>query len=308
MYDLIIIGGGAAAASAAVYALGKQLDFLVIYEELGKAGHTQRLGGEVGEEFLPGAEAVRLFERQVVTHAGRTQRDRVTEVTKTAGVFHVTTRHHGVHKSRALIVATGAIPIALDVPGSSALLGYGLGYSIATHAHILAGKRVAVIGTSVRALRGVIELSRTAALIYLVAPDAAGLTTPLAGAIRERPKVTILEGYEVQEVVGKYNVEELVVARDGHLRRLLVDAAFVDLGLMPNSGMARRIVQTDIDGFIWVDDRNATTLPGLFAAGDVTTAFGEQILIAIGEGARAALSAYDYLLPQLPVYDLRPVD
>ena len=68
------------------------------------------------------------------------------------------------------------------------------------------------------------------------------------------------------------------------------------LGLLPNSVMVRQIVQTDRDGFIWVDDRNATTLPGLFAAGDVTTAFGEQILIAIGEGARAALSAYDYLL------------
>jgi thioredoxin reductase len=308
MYDLIIIGGGAAAASAAVYALGKQLDFLVIYEELGKAGRTQRLDGEIGEEFLPGADAIRLFERQVVTHAGRTLRDRVTEVAKVAGDFHVTTRHHGVHESRALIVATGATPIALDVPGAKALLGYGLGYSITTHAHILAGKSVAVIGTTVRALRGVIELSRTAAQIYLVAPDATGLETPLAGAIRQRPKVTILDGYEVQEIVGRSGVEQLVVARDGQVRHLLVDAAFVDLRLMPNSGVVRQIVQTDIDGFIWVDDRNATTLPGLFAAGDVTTAFGEQILIAIGEGARAALSAYDYLLPQLPIYDLRPVD
>jgi thioredoxin reductase (NADPH) len=81
-----------------------------------------------------------------------------------------------------------------------------------------------------------------------------------------------------------------------------VDAAFVDLGLAPNSTMVRRIVQTDLDGFIWVDDRNTTTQPGLFAAGDATTAFGEQVLIAIGEGARAALSAYDYLLtrPRTP--------
>src|SRR5262245_21664850 len=243
MYDLIIIGGGAAAASAAVYALGKQLDFLVIYDELGKAGRTQRLDGELGEEFLPGAEAVRLFERQVVSHAGRTQRDRVAEVTKEAGVFHVTTHRHGVHESRAVIVATGATPIALDVPGAKALLGQGLGYSIATHAHILAGKSVVVIGTTVRTLRGVIELSRTAAQIYLVAPDAAGVETPLAHAIRQCPHIEILEGYEVQQVVGGSNVAEVVVACDGHVRRLRVDAAFVDLGLTPNSQVVRRIVQ-----------------------------------------------------------------
>src|SRR5262249_7357748 len=105
---------------------------------------------------------------------------------------------------------------------------------------------------------------------------------------------------QVQQVVGTANVEELVVAHEETIRRLRVDAAFVDLGLAPNSLMVRRIVQTDLDGFIWVDDRNATTLPGLLAAGDVTTAFGEQVLIAIGEGARAALSAYDYLLANAP--------
>jgi alkyl hydroperoxide reductase subunit AhpF len=126
------------------------------------------------------------------------------------------------------------------------------------------------------------------------------MTTPLAQALRTRPNVEALAGYQVQQVVGVTNVQELVVARDDEIRRLRIDAAFVDLGLVPNSMMVRSIVQTDLDGFIWVDDRNATTQPGLFAAGDVTTAFGEQVLIAIGEGARAALSAYDYLLARSP--------
>ena len=98
-----------------------------------------------------------------------------------------------------------------------------------------------------------------------------------------------------------------MLEREGQTLRLPVDAAFVDLGLAPNSAMARRIAQTDMDGFIWVDDRNATTQPGLFAAGDVTTAFGEQVLIAIGAGARAALSAYDYLLAQTVTRERRVV-
>ena len=308
MHDLIIIGGGAAGLSAAMYALGKQLDFLLIYDTLGKAGTPQQLIGQVEEEYLAGAKAVGLFQRHVTMQANRVLHDHVTRATKETGVFHVETERHGVRESAAVIVATGATPIALDVPGARKLFGQGLGYSVTTHAHILAGRNVAVIGTTVRALRGVHELARTAAQIYLVAPDSTGLETPLARALRRLPNVTVVEGYEVTEVVGMSNVEQVIVAREGQTRRLVVDAAFVDLGLVPNSGMVRRIAQTDADGFIWVDDRNATTCPGLFAAGDVTTAFGEQVLIAIGEGARAALSAYDYLLPQLPVYDMRPMD
>jgi thioredoxin reductase len=303
MYDLIIIGGGAAGLSAAMYALGKQLNFVAIYEDIGgKAGTRQQLSGQVEEEYLAGTEAVSLFERRIAAQAGRTLRDRVTDVAKTGGVFSVTTQHNGTLASAAVIVATGASPTRLDVPGARELLGYGLGYSATTHAHLLAGKTAAVIGTTVRALRGAAELSRTAAHVYLIAPDATGATTPLAQALYKRPNVEVLVGYEVLEVVGATNIEELVVVREDITRRLRVDAAFVDLGLAPNSTMVRRIVQTDLDGFIWVDDRNTTTQPGLFAAGDATTAFGEQVLIAIGEGARAALSAYDYLLtrPRTP--------
>jgi thioredoxin reductase (NADPH) len=308
MRDLIIIGGGAAGLSAATYALGKQLDFLLIYETLGKAGTTQHLANLAEEEELAGAEAVRLFERHITSKADHTLRDQVTEVAKVSGVFHVTTRHHGVQQSRTVIVATGATPNALEVPGAWALLNQGLGYSITTHAQLLQGRNVAVIGTTVRALRGIHELARTAAQIYLVAPDRIGLETPLACALQRLPNVTMLDGYEVIEVGGATNVEQVIVTREGQTRHLWVEAAFVDLGLTPNSGAVRRIVQTDLDGFIWVDNRNATTCPGLFAAGDVTTAFGEQLLIAIGDGARAALSAYNELLPQLPLYELRARD
>ena len=167
---------------------------------------------------------------------------------------------------------------------------------------------MAVIGTTLRALRGVAELARTAERVYLVAPDATGMQMPLAYALRRRENVEILEGYQVTEVVGTSNIEQIVATRDGQTRRLSVDAAFVDLGLRANSGIVRRIARTDPDGFILVDDRNATTTPGLFAAGDVTSAFGEQIMIAIGDGARAALSAYDYLLAMQPVPLAVPMD
>ena len=301
MHDLIIIGGGAAALSAAVYALGKQLDVVMIYENLGgKAGTRQQLRGQVGEEYLAGTEAARALQRQVEAQPDRIVHDRVSEVAKTNGAFKVTTEHHGTLESSAVIVATGAAPIPLDVPGAHEMLGQGLGYSASTHAHMLAGKNVAVIGTSVRALRGAAELARTAAHVYVVAPDTGALETPVASALRERANVEMLGGYRVKAIHGPFNVESIVVEHGDEHRWLRVDAAFVDLGLTPNSGSVRQIAQTDDEGFIVIDHRNATTTPGLFAAGDVTTAFGEQILIAIGDGARAALSAYDYLLAQAP--------
>jgi thioredoxin reductase len=297
MYDMIIIGGGPAGLSAAIFALGKQLDFLMICDELsGKSGWRQQLVGQVAEEYLAGDEAVRLFARRIKDCGGRVLRDRVAEVTRTADSFQVETTNHVMLQSRTVIVATGVTPLALDVPGARELLGQGLGYSIVTHNRLLTGKTAAVVGTTVRALRGVTELAPIAKQIYVIAPDTASLATPLARALRYRPNVEVLAGYTVKEIAGPFNVEELVVEHEGQIRRLSVDAAFVDLGLVPNSAMVRRIVQTDYDGFIWVDDRNGTSQNGVFAAGDVTTAFGEQVLIAIGEGARAALSAYDYVL------------
>ncbi len=297
MHDLVIIGGGAAGLSAALYALGKGLDAVTIYEDVGgKAGTQQQLAGQAGEEYLAGAEAVQLFERRVTSHAGAVLRDRVIDLHKHNGVFQIETQHHGALEARAVLIATGATPLKLDVPGAKALLDHGIGYSITTHSQLLAGKRVVVVGTTMRALRGVVELARVAEQVYLIAPDATGMTNPLARSLRRFANVSVLVGYQVVEIAGSIGVEQVAVEQDGERSWLQVDATFADLGLLPNSGIVRKLARVNIDGFIMVDDRNATTQMGLFAAGDVTTAFAEQVLIAIGDGARAAASAYDYIL------------
>jgi thioredoxin reductase len=300
MHDLVIIGGGAAGLSAALYALGKGLDAVTIYEDVGgKAGMQQQLAGQPGEEYLAGVEAVQLFERRVTSRAGAVLRDRVIELRKLQGIFSIETHHHGVLEARTVLVATGATPLKLEAPGAKALLDHGIGYSITTHSQLLAGKRVAVIGSTQRALRGVVELARAAKQIYVIVPDATGMTSPLARSLRRFANVSLLIGYQLVEVVGTTGVEQIAVEHEGERSWLQVDAAFADLGLLPNSGLVRQIARVNIDGFIMVDDRNATTQPGLFAAGDVTTAFAEQVLIAIGDGARAAASAYDYILSQI---------
>jgi thioredoxin reductase len=309
MYDMIILGGGAAGLAAAAYAHNKQRNVLIIAEEIGgKAGTQQQLHDQVGEEELLGAEAVQLLARRVSARAGAVLRDRVTNVAKAHGIFQVDTQHHGRQESQVVLVATGASPLLLDVPGARQLVNHGVGYSVTTHAQLLAGKTAAVIGSSDRALRGVIELANIGAQVYLITPDATGMTTPLAHALRHIPGVTIFERYQVKQIDGASSVEAIVIAQDGEESVLQVDAVFADLGLLPNSGVVRRIVQVDPDGFIWIDDQHMTSLPGLFAAGDVSTALAEHILIAIGDGTRAAVSAYGYLLTHPALVEAEAAD
>jgi thioredoxin reductase len=302
MYDLIIVGGGPAALSAATYAQGKQLKALVICETLGgKAGSRQQLVGQLGDEYLPGAEAVQAFERRIL-QSDQLLHDRVTTVKKAGELFSVTTEQHGVYESVAVLIATGATPIELYAPGAQEFLGHGLGYSATTHAQLLAGKTVVIIGNTLRALRGAAEVAPTAAQIFLVVPDATLLSSSLAQTLQRHPHVRIFAGAQVRGIGGGFNVEEVVIEHDRQIVRLPADAAFVDLGLYAKTGMVRALLDLAPGQFIPIDERNATSVPGLFAAGDVTTAFGEQTLIAIGEGARAALSAYDYILERTALH------
>jgi len=105
-----------------------------------------------------------------------------------------------------------------------------------------------------RALRGVVELARVAEQVYLIAPDAAGMTNPLARSLHRFANVSVLVGYQVVEIVGATGVEQVVVEHDGERSWLQVDAAFADLGLLPNSGVVRQLARVNIDGFIMVDD------------------------------------------------------
>jgi thioredoxin reductase len=297
MHDLIIIGGGAAGMAAAAYAVGKGLNIQVIADWAGgKAGQRQYLRGEQQEELLIGYEAVQQFERLVVTHPQRMLRDSVKRIEKANNLFNVHTVNHGVQSARAVIIATGAAPVPLEVPGATHLVGQGLGYSITTHAHLVTNKTVVIIGSTLRALRGANEIAQRSLAISLIATNPADLNTPLAWALRRWPNIELIANATVIEILGDTNVEGIVIMHNGQQRTLPCDAVFCDLGLVPNTGFVWQTVQVDTGGFIRVDDQNATNVPGIFAAGDVTTSFGEQVLIAIGDGARAALSAYDYLL------------
>lgn len=297
MRDHIIIGGGPAALAAAVYTLGKGLDTLLVFEDLGgQVGVRQRFTGQLSDEYLAGEEAVRMLQRRIIKQSDRSLNDRALGVSVGDGFFLVETQRHGTLSTATLLIATGAAPVLLNVPGAKELLGYGLGYSITTHAHLLKGRRVGVIGATARALRGTLELARVASAVQLMLPAHTSPPVDLLATLVRLPNVTVLSACLIRAIVGTGTVEHVVVEQEGQAAFVRVDAVFADLGLLPNSGVVRHLVQTDPDGFILVDNRQATSCPGIFAAGDVAATPVEQMLIAIGDGARAAAAAYDYLL------------
>lgn len=298
MYDLIVIGGGPAGITAAAIAINQRLETLIIAERWGgQMTYEMHLEDMGGQEVITGEALLDAFRRQLEYLEFARHFDRVTKVTPEEGSFLVETKDGDQFQSRALIIATGAKPQRLNVPGEERLAGRGLSYSAATHAGLFLGKDVAVVGNGRRAQWAAASLARKAHCVYLLAPDPL-VTTPLASRLRRMDNITLVEGATVQEVLGDQFVEGLRVRMpDGSEQEIPVKGVFVKLARVPNSQLVRGWVDCDEQGHIIVDVHCATSWPGVFAAGDVTLV-SEQVLVHIGEGAKAALSAYHYLLMQ----------
>ena len=161
-------------------------------------------------------------------------------------------------------------------------------------------KSVIVVGDEELALRSVGELSTIASQVTMVVNNDKMLNTPLGQKLQRAVNVRIIKNREIVEVRGDDSARELVLKdKNGETDELMADGMFVEKALTPNVGMVRYLVELDPQGRIVVDSACRTSVPGLFAAGDVTNSYAEQVLIAVGEGAKAALSAYEYLLPML---------
>jgi thioredoxin reductase len=186
------------------------------------------------------------------------------------------------------------------VPGEREYLSKGLCYSAISYAPLFIDKKTVVIGGGELALRSTAELATVAEHVHLVGPRDDILETPLGKKVKASPNVTVLEGYEVTRVLGNGYAERVVVRDpEGNETDIPADGTFIEKALIPNTKMVTDLVETNEDGFIIVDCYGQTNVPGIFAAGDVTHILAEQVLVAVGEGVKAALGAYDYLLPTL---------
>lgn len=301
MYDLIIIGGGPAGLTAAIYAIRKRLNVLLLTKDFGgKTNFRLALPWIQEYQVVRGLEVVNKFRSELEYLDFARHLEDVQKITRQNGGFGVTTKGGAELEAKAIIIATGAKQVRMGVPGEKEFTMKGLCYSAISYAPLFIDKTTIVIGDSDLALRSAGELSTVAKHVYMVCQDAKMFTAPLGRKLQHADNVTVLQGYEVLEVKGDEYARALRLKDPaGKTADYEADAMFVEKALTPNSGMVKDLVQLDESGQIVVDCANKTNVPGLFAAGDVTNGYAEQVLVAVGEGAKAALSAYEYLLPTL---------
>jgi thioredoxin reductase len=249
---------------------------------------------------ITGTEIVNKFKSELEYLKFARHMEPVVKVEQHNGGFIVHTKGGGELLAKSVIVATGARQQWLDVPGEMEYLSKGLCYSALSYAPLFIDKDTVVIGEGDLALRSAAELSTVAKHVHVVGTSHEALQTPLGQLLEKAENVTVLEGYRVTKVSGNgYCNSVAVQGPEGQKLELKADGTFVEKALTANVEMVADLVDLDKLGFIKVDAYSRTSIPGLFAAGDVTNIYAEQVLVAMGEGAKAALSAYGYLLPLL---------
>ncbi len=301
MYDLIIIGGGPAGLTAAVYAIRKRLNVLLLTKDLGgKTNFRLQLPWVQEYQVIQGLEVVSKFRSELEYLDFARHTESVDKFSRKNGGFVATTVSGAELEAHAAIIATGARQVRMGVPGEKEYTMKGLCYSALSYAPLFIDKTAIVIGDEALALRSAAELSTVARKVILVCGAEKILGTPLGKKLQAAANVTILKNYKVVEVKGDEYARSLSLKDpSGKIVEYEADGMFVEKNLEPNSAIVKDLLKLDEHGRINVDASNRTNIPGVFAAGDVTNDFTEQVLISVGEGAKAALSAYEYLLPTL---------
>ena len=306
IYDTIIIGGGPAGAAATVYAARKKLKALLITSDFGgQSAVSSDIENWIGEEKITGLELAEKLEK----HVRRQHEIEVKMPEKVAAVamnegpnciFEVHTDKDGTYRSKTLIIASGARRRRLNVPGENKFDGKGVAFCSTCDAPLFKDLEVAVVGAGNSALETVIDLLSYAKKIYLLIRQEEMKGDPITQEkVTKSPQVGIVKNAEVQEIIGDQMVTGLRY-KDGkthEVKELKVEGVFVGIGSVPNSDFIKNVVQTNENREIVINHLTAeTSKKGVFAAGDVTDDPFKQNNISAGDGVRAALSAYNYIL------------
>lgn len=304
LYDTVIIGGGPAAAAAAVYAARKKIKTLLITEKFGgQSVVSASIGNWIGELSISGIELSEKLKKHVEAQGNI----EIKEQEKVVGVgegpnctYEIKSDKGGSYWSKTLIVTSGARRRRLNIPGEGKFDGKGVAFCSTCDAPFYSGVDVAVTGSGNSALETVTDLLPYANKVYLIIRGEKLKGDPVnQERVTQSSKVQIIEGAEVEEILGDQTVTGLRYKeiKTGKKRELAVGGVFIEIGLIPNSEFIRPLIDTNEAGEIIVEHATGkTSKPGVFAAGDVTNDPFKQNNIAAGDGVRAALSAYDFVL------------
>ena len=299
MYELMIIGAGPAGLAAAVYAARKRLKTLLVSRDIGgQVNQTTGVENYLGYQFIDGAELIGKFRDQV----GRFPIDQkigqvVTRLDKVDGGFEAVAENGEKYQAQTVIFAAGKSNRKLGVPGEPEFAGKGVSYCAVCDGPVFAGQKVAVVGGGNSALQAALDMVRIAEFVNLVSVTKLTGDAVLVEGLKEAQNVAVFIQHQVERIEGKDFVEGMVI-RDlvnGGIKRLEVKGVFVEVGLIPNSSAVKHLIELNPCDEVPINRFGATIVPGLYAAGDVTDVPEKQIVVAAGEGAKAALRAHRYL-------------
>ncbi len=304
-YDILIVGGGPAGASAAVYSARKGLRTGIVSERFGgQVMDTLGIENFISVKATEGPKLVTALEEHVKEYdvdIMNLQRAKSIQKNDENALFEVELENGGKLKSKSVIIATGARWRELNVPGEKAFKGKGVAYCPHCDGPLFKGKHVAVIGGGNSGVEATIDLANIVGHVTLFefAPELKA-DDILQKRLYSLSNIDVILNAQTLEVLGTDKVNSMIYLdrKTNEKKTILLEGIFIQIGLLPNTDFVKNTVDLSKFGEIIIDSHGQSSLKGLFAAGDATTVPYKQIIIAMSEGAKASLGAFDYLIRQ----------
>lgn len=299
LYDVIIIGSGPAGMSAAIYASRKGMKTLILSKDVGgQLNITAELENYLGFELVEAQDLIAKFDEHVnrfdIMRVIGEEVERI-DVIESIKVVHTAAENR--YQGKTLIIASGKQPRPLGVRGEERLMGKGVAYCATCDAPFYKNKKTAVVGGGNSALEAAGNLNRVADKVFLLVREEYTADAVAVDRMARMERLEVFQGWETLEVLGENEVSGVRIKNrgSGEEKTLEIDGLFVEVGLLPNSAFAMDALDVNEIGEIKIDCQTETGVPGVFAAGDVTTVKDKQVIVASGEGAKAALRAHEYI-------------
>ena len=301
-FDVVIVGAGPAGLTAGVYCARKMLNTIIVSENIGgQALESWAIENYMGYRMIAGEELMKKFEEQVRTLNIRLELDKVTSVSKVDGFFTLGTISGNTLKTRSVILTQGNRPKKLGVANEEQYLGRGLSICSTCDGPLYKGKQVAIVGGGNSALQTAIEMSEIARSVSLIVRHTIRADPIYIEKLKERKNITVHTSTHVSALHGEKFLSGITIKDDQGKEQLInLDGVFIEIGWLPNTDMLGELLTLNEKKEIVVDIDCHTSVPGIYAAGDVTSVKSKQIVIACGDGAKAALEAFEYLLKLSP--------
>lgn len=301
-YDLLIIGGASAGLTAGIYASRKKMNAVILTKQIGgQSLMTDSIENYPGFEKISGFELINKMKKQIDNYGMPVKEGVEIEKIekKDDGIFLIKTKTGEEFETKTIIIATGKAQRRLDIPGGKEFENRGIVYCSTCDAPLFGGKDVVIIGGGNSALESAMDLDKYATKIYiLVRSEKIRGDEFMVEKLKKNPKIEFIFNAQPTEIKGDKMVEKIIYQDkvSGGQKELAVSGVFVNIGWIPKTEFVAGFVDLNEYGEIKIDCRtNETSVKGIFAAGDCTDLKYKQCIIASGEGAKAALSAYEYL-------------